>query len=373
MLAAGALLESRAGQASRGLRLDDELAADERPYSPGSKASSPAKRRSPWSTAPTAGCCIAAIRSASSYATARTRRSPNCCGPALGRTSRSCMRAADGRGRRRPACAAADRPPNGRAAHRRCRFGAQQSGAKWPPTADQARALTAMAPSALAAFARLRRGDEPSPARPFAGPGGGLPLPAQRRATRPCRSPRAGRLLHRSAPSTAFNASTFTARVITSTQSDMASAVAGAIGALKGPLHGGAPGEVVNQLLEIGSPEQAEQWIRDTIGRGERIMGFGHRVYRAYDPRAAALRDVARGMAGMADWLEMAVAVEDVVLRSAGRDEARPGHQDQRRVLRRGRAAGRGPAARSVRRPRSRWRVMPAGRRTCSSRPARTV
>ena len=88
-----------------------------------------------------------------------------------------------------------------------------------------------------------------------------------------------------------FNASTFTARVITSTRSDIASAVCGAIGAMKGPLHGGAPSEVVEQIHEVGSPEKAEQWVRDTLARGDRLMGFGHRVYRAYDPRAAALRD----------------------------------------------------------------------------------
>ena len=84
---------------------------------------------------------------------------------------------------------------------------------------------------------------------------------------------------------------------------------------LKGPLHGGAPSEVVNQLHEIGSPERAEQWIRDLVGRGERVMGFGHRVYRAYDPRAAALRTVAEQMGTNAEWLENAVKVEDVVLR----------------------------------------------------------
>jgi citrate synthase len=99
--------------------------------------------------------------------------------------------------------------------------------------------------------------------------------------------------------------------------------VCGAIGALKGPLHGGAPSEVVNQLHEIGSAERAESWVRDAIGRGDRIMGFGHRVYRAYDPRAAALREVAEGMSGMADWLAMAVAVEDVVLRVL--EELKPG------------------------------------------------
>ena len=114
-----------------------------------------------------------------------------------------------------------------------------------------------------------------------------------------------------------------TVRVITSTRSDLASAVCGAIGALKGPLHGGAPSEVVNQLHEIGSPDRAEQWVRETVAGGGRIMGFGHRVYRAYDPRAAALRQVAEGMAGMADWLKMAVQIEDVVLRVLA--ELKPG------------------------------------------------
>ena len=112
-----------------------------------------------------------------------------------------------------------------------------------------------------------------------------------------------------------MNASTFTARVIASTRSDMVSAVTGAIGALKGPLHGGAPAEVVSQLHEIGSPDHAEAWINAALDRGERLMGFGHRVYRAYDPRAAALRKVAEGMSGTADWLRLAVQVEDVALR----------------------------------------------------------
>ena len=88
-----------------------------------------------------------------------------------------------------------------------------------------------------------------------------------------------------------LNASTFAARVIVATRSDLASTIVGAIGALKGPLHGGAPAEVLGQLDEIGSVDRAEAWARDRLGRRELIMGFGHRVYRAYDPRAAALRE----------------------------------------------------------------------------------
>jgi citrate synthase len=184
----------------------------------------------------------------------------------------------------------------------------------WPPTVEQARALTRLAPSALAAFARLRQGLEPVEPDPSLGLAAGFLY--QLRDERPDEAAaRALDAYFMVAAEHGFNASTFTARVITSTRSDVASAVVGAIGALKGPLHGGAPSEVVNQLHEIGSPERAEQWIKDALDRGERLMGFGHRVYRAYDPRAAALRTVAEGMAGSAEWLALAVKVEDVALR----------------------------------------------------------
>jgi citrate synthase len=87
-----------------------------------------------------------------------------------------------------------------------------------------------------------------------------------------------------------MNASTFTARVIASTDSDLASCLVGAIGALKGPAHGGAPSLVMDQLEQIGSPGNAERWGRDALERKERFMGFGHRVYRTYDPRARILK-----------------------------------------------------------------------------------
>ena len=103
--------------------------------------------------------------------------------------------------------------------------------------------------------------------------------------------------------------------MITSTRADIASAVCGAIGAMKGPLHGGAPSEVVEQIHQVGTPEHAEEWVRDAIANNVRLMGFGHRVYRAYDPRAAALREVAESMEHKPDWLELAISVEDVALR----------------------------------------------------------
>jgi len=184
----------------------------------------------------------------------------------------------------------------------------------WPATPEQARALTAFSPSALAAFARLRQGLEPVAPDPDLDlvPGylyqitGEVPEPATARALDAYFVVGAEH---------SFNASTFTCRVITSTRADIASAVGGAIGAMKGPLHGGAPSEVVEQIHEVGSPEHAEEWVRDAIANGTRLMGFGHRVYRAYDPRAAALREVALGMEHKPDWLELALAVEDVALR----------------------------------------------------------
>jgi citrate synthase len=87
-----------------------------------------------------------------------------------------------------------------------------------------------------------------------------------------------------------MNASTFTARVIASTDSDIASCLVGAIAALKGPAHGGAPSQVMDQLEQIGTPENAEHWLREARKRKVRFMGFGHRVYRTYDPRAKILK-----------------------------------------------------------------------------------
>lgn len=86
-----------------------------------------------------------------------------------------------------------------------------------------------------------------------------------------------------------LNASTFTARTIISTGSDLVSAVVGAIGALKGPIHGGAPGPALDMVFEIGSAENAEAYMRPMLDRGERLMGFGHRVYKVRDPRAEVL------------------------------------------------------------------------------------
>ncbi len=93
-----------------------------------------------------------------------------------------------------------------------------------------------------------------------------------------------------------LNASTFAARVIIATQSDLLSAIVGAIGALKGPLHGGAPGPALDMVFEIGEADRAEAYLRDKLDGGERLMGFGHRVYKVRDPRAEVLSAAAEEM-----------------------------------------------------------------------------
>ena len=109
-----------------------------------------------------------------------------------------------------------------------------------------------------------------------------------------------------------FNTSTFTARVITSSGADVAAAVVGGIGALSGPLHGGAPSRALDLLDAIGTPERARAYLVDAVQRGERIMGFGHRVYRTDDPRSVFLRSVAERVG--ASKVEFAKQVERTVV-----------------------------------------------------------
>ncbi|MGD9703227.1 MAG: citrate/2-methylcitrate synthase [Acidimicrobiia bacterium] len=95
-----------------------------------------------------------------------------------------------------------------------------------------------------------------------------------------------------------FNASTFTARVIASTGASVPAALAGALGALSGPLHGGAPARALDALDEIGTPDRIEAWARERIVNGDKLMGFGHAVYRTEDPRSALLKEVAAELGG---------------------------------------------------------------------------
>jgi citrate synthase len=174
-------------------------------------------------------------------------------------------------------------------------------------TADQlyenALEVSALTPVIIAALHRLHDGQQPVPPDPD------LPAAANYLYMLSGERPDSQRAwaLERYLIATidhGFNSSTFTARVITSTGADLGAAITGAIGALSGPLHGGAPGRVLEMLDDIGSPDRAEAWVRAALGRGERIMGFGHRVYKG--PTA-----------------EFAMSLEDTIVRLL--DEAKPG------------------------------------------------
>ena len=109
-----------------------------------------------------------------------------------------------------------------------------------------------------------------------------------------------------------MNASTFTARVVTSTGADVAAALSAAVGALSGPLHGGAPSRVLAMLDEVAASGDAEAYVKRALDRDERLMGFGHRVYRAEDPRARVLRRTAKEIG--APRVEVAEALEQAAL-----------------------------------------------------------
>jgi len=118
-----------------------------------------------------------------------------------------------------------------------------------------------------------------------------------------------------------LNASTFAARVTAGTLADMYASITSAIGALSGPLHGGANEQVMRMLLRIGEVSNAEPYIRDAVERKERIMGFGHRVYKTEDPRATHLREMSKDMGirnGDSRWYEMSRIIEDYIKEHKG-------------------------------------------------------
>jgi citrate synthase len=169
---------------------------------------------------------------------------------------------------------------------------ADGSTSKIPP---EAVALLARFPTMVAAYRRLRQGLEPLAPRSDLGHAanylymltGETPTEAHIRGLETYLN---------TVSDHGLNASTFTARVITSTQSDLVSAVVGAIGALKGALHGGAPGPALDMVFEIGTAERAEPYLRRKLAQGQRLMGFGHRVYKVKDPRAVVLAAAAAEM-----------------------------------------------------------------------------
>ena len=162
------------------------------------------------------------------------------------------------------------------------------------PAADMAAAkmLTARFPTVVAAHARLSAGQQPIAPRAELSHAANFLYMVHGKEPDPIAA-RAVDTYWVTVIDHGMNASTFAARVIASTRSDMVSAVTGAIGALKGPLHGGAPGPVLDMLKDIRFADRAEGWVRNELAAGRRIMGFGHRVYKVRDPRAAVLSKVA--------------------------------------------------------------------------------
>ncbi len=185
--------------------------------------------------------------------------------------------------------------------------------AAWPPTTEQAVGLVAQAPLIIARAYRTSKSlplveDDPSldHVENFL-----YMLHGKRPTTAQIRALQAYLIL---TMEHGMNASTFTARVVTSTQSDLISAVVAAISAMKGPLHGGAPSEVMTMIDEIGTKDNAETWIREKLEKGERLMGFGHRVYKTEDPRARALRSIVKSLAPEDPWFDLAIYVEQRAL-----------------------------------------------------------
>ncbi|VXC17116.1 Citrate synthase [Microbacterium sp. 8M] len=194
-----------------------------------------------------------------------------------------------------------------------------------PERVDDAVRLAAVAPALIAALHRLSRGMDPLAPDPVLDPISDY-LRMLLGSTPDARLVAALGTYLTAAIDHGFNASTFTARVIASTGADLAACVGGALGALAGPLHGGAPARTLDMLDEIGTPERAEEWVRDRVQHGGRIMGFGHAVYRTEDPRSRLLRGVAQRLRtdGLAsDRVDLAVTVEQTVLRVL--DELKPG------------------------------------------------
>lgn len=180
-------------------------------------------------------------------------------------------------------------------------------------------AMTAIAsfPTIVGTYWRIRRGEEPVPVRTDLSHAAhdlhqlfGVEPSAERS--------RALETYLNTVCDHGLNASTFAARVIVSTRSDVISALTGAVGALKGPLHGGAPGPALDMVFDIGQPERAEAIIRAKLDRGERLMGFGHRIYRVRDPRADVLATAAErfySSDGDRSLYDLARAVETTALR----------------------------------------------------------
>ncbi len=171
--------------------------------------------------------------------------------------------------------------------------------------------LAARLPTITAATARVSRNETPVDPRPDLGIAANLlyMMTGEEPDPREVRTMDVALILH---AEHGFNASTFSARVTIATLSDLYSAVTSAIGTLKGPLHGGANERVMAMLREIDDPDRAEEWIQGALERGDKVMGFGHRVYRAVDPRAPILRGLGEEL-GSSKWFEISDRVRSAM------------------------------------------------------------
>lgn len=197
---------------------------------------------------------------------------------------------------------------------------------------DDATTILAQLPAIVAAYSRLAHGNEPIAARADLGHAANYLYMLDGQEPDPERS-RALETYLITVIDHGLNASTFTCRVICSTGSDLVSAIVGAIGALKGPLHGGAPGPALETVFEIGNATRAEPILREKIEAGERLMGFGHRVYKVRDPRADVLGAAAERLftrAGDMSLYRLAREVEATALRLL--EEYKPGRRLQTNV-----------------------------------------
>ena len=187
---------------------------------------------------------------------------------------------------------------------------------------DQALGLCAVVPTILAAAHRLRQGLEPIGPRPDLGFAANY-LTMLTGVEPSAQHSRAIEQYMILTIDHGFNASTFTARVVTSTGADLGAAIVAAIGALSGPLHGGAPSRALDMLDAIGTADRAEAYIRQAVEEGERIMGFGHRVYKTDDPRSLLLRSVTERLGG--PLVEFSQAVERTTVEVLA--DLKPGRQ----------------------------------------------
>jgi len=178
--------------------------------------------------------------------------------------------------------------------------------------------LTAKFPTIVAAFHRIRKGKEPVAPKAGLGHAANFLYMLEGRTAEELRT-RALNLYLVLLADHSLNASTFTARVVSSTNADLHSAVTAALGALKGNLHGGAAEATMNMLLEIGALDKVDAFVDKAFATRRKVMGFGHRIYKTGDPRVRHLQAMARTMEAAAakdeDYVDMALAVERAVLR----------------------------------------------------------